>query len=145
MLYMNLILLTGTITAGWALLHSNSIVLKQMPDVEAYCPQALICSAANISFLLSCSVSSTIFPLASSDAKLAPWHSWGHVVVLIVPVKLQLHLLTFFSPIWVYSVLCHIHRNLPWADRKNHSLLLGCHNKSTNCWMDCEFNRMGAH
>lgn len=97
-----------------------------MPDVEAYCPQALICSAANISFLLSCSVCSTVFPLAPWDvigfSKLVPCHSWGHVVVLMVSVKLQLDLPTFPSHgiSGFTSVLCHIHRHLPWAAWKNH-------------------------
>lgn len=43
-------------------------------------------------------------------------------MVLVVSVKLQLDLPTFLSHnIWIYFLLCHIHRNLPRGDWINHS------------------------
>lgn len=128
---MNLILLTGSVTAGWSLLHSNSIVLKHVPDVGAYCPQALVRTAANISFLVSHAVCSIFFLiLAFSDviylSKLSPlhledlsWCLWSQLSHSSI-CPLSHSVISRFT-----SVLCHIHRNLPLAGQKNHLRAFG--------------------
>lgn len=124
MLYMNLILLTCSITAGWALLHSNSIVLKHVPDVRAYYPQALVCTAANISFLLIQFVvwfSSFFLPHKfSTSANSGSFALWGPVVVLMVLVKQQLNLSIFSSHnLWVYfCAVSHPQKSsLSWSEK----------------------------
>lgn len=81
-------------------MHSNSIVLRHVPDVGAHCPQPPARTAANISFLLACSVCVVIFPLlASSDAfhlrrlwflctlKVCPSAADGPIPTLIIEVS----------------------------------------------------------